>query len=247
MEFYQYKIMVIGCSIVLFLLEICLFAFLSNRLLAELIEKMFEIIRTDHQNFKMNFYGIQIELTTSRRFRLSLASQLSFITWITILLLMDGCVMQVHYLSTKDLCPIPISDCFTIGKLSTNERVVCQSGQILSNLTSSNVVCFIWVYAEQNTLNILNQIGICSSVFSLLCHTFKCSCRMSRKWWGLILLILLVLACQSLFIISLIINIPVTMTAKLLLVALSCLIINVLQLLQFTHHYKYYHSVTVIK
>ncbi len=237
--------MMIGCSIALLIFEICVFTLLSNRLLSELIEKMFEIIRLDHQKLKMNFYGIQIDLTSSRRFRLSLTCQLSFITWIIILLFTDGCIMQVHYLSKKDLCPIQTSDCFTIGKLSTDERIVCQPGQVLSNLTSSNVVCFIWVYAEQNTLNILNQIGICSSVFSLLCVTFKCSCRMSRKCWGFILLILLLLTCISIFIVSLIINIPVTMTAKLLLVALCCLTINVLQLLQFIHHYKSYHSITL--
>jgi len=238
MDYYDYQTVMSGCSAGLFLLELCILISLSKRLLAELIERAFEITRLDHQTLMMDFFGIQINLRSSRRFRLSLIFQLAGIASINLLLIIDGCIIQVHRLSGRDLCPPVLSDCFKMGIFGTNERVVCQPGQLLSNSTSSNAVCFVWVYREQNTLNILNQLGICSSVFSLLCHAFVCSCRISRKWWGLILLVFFVLIFVTLLIISLIIKIPISMTAKLLLTAASFLLLNVIQLLQFTHNYK---------
>jgi hypothetical protein len=247
MDFYNYQVIMFGCTVGLFFLELCILTSLSKRLLAELIERLFEITRLDHQTLMMNFFGIQINLESSRRFRLSLSFQLAVIASINLLLMMDGCILQAHHLSRRDLCPPGLSDCFKMEILSTHDRIVCQPGQLLSNFTSSNVVCFVWVYRDQNTLNILNQLGICSSVFSLLCHTFKCSCRMSRKWWGLILLVLFVLITLTLLIIPAIIKIQISATARLLLTAASFLLINVIQLRQFTHNYKSQYFLTSTK
>ena len=238
MEFYHYTAIILACPAILLFLGLCVFGFLPNRLLAELIERMFEIVRIDHQVLMMNFFGIKIDFVSSRRFRLSLVCQLSFTALVMLLLLISECIIQARHLSLEDLCPLQNSDCFALRNLWANERIFCQPGEILSNMTSSKAVCFVWVYAEQNTLSILNQIGICSSVFSLLCHAFRWSCRMSRKWWGLILLILGVLTFTTLLILSFIFEILADLTAKLLLIALSCLLINVIQLLQFTHFYK---------
>jgi hypothetical protein len=239
MEFHYYRAIFFGSYCVLFLLEISFFALLSNRLLAELVEKLFEIIRLDHQRLLMNFFGINIDFLSSRRFRLSLIIQLAFIPWITLLLLIDGCILQVQNLSNQDFCPLSANDCFLVRKSGTYERIVCPPGEILSNSIAIDIVCFVLIYNKQNTVSILNQIGICSSVFSLLCYAFKYTCRMSRKWWGLILLILLLVISITHFIVSfMIIEMKVSVTSKLLLIALSCLLINVIQLLQFTHYYK---------
>jgi hypothetical protein len=211
---------------------------LSNRLLAELIEKLFEIPRLDKQTLIMNFCGIEVDFKSSRRFRLSLIGQLAVIAWLITLLLIDGCIMQLQHLSEKDYCPIETSQCFMMGQFSKHERIVCEPGEAISNSTKVHVMCFVWVYAEQTTVNVLNQIGICSSVFALLCHVFKASCRMSRKLWGLILLILLNIASVALFIASVIIELNISLTSKLLLIGFSLLTSNVIQLFQFARYYK---------
>jgi hypothetical protein len=238
MKFNHYQAIMYGGSILLLLLEICLIVLLSNRLLAELIERIFEIPRLDQQTSIMNFFGVQIDLKSSRRFRLSFIVQLAIIAWINLLLLLDGCVLQVQHLSGQDLCPSETSDCFTMGEFSSHERIACEPGGIISNSTATHALCFIWVYSEQNTLNVLNQIGICSSVFELICHIFKFCCRVSRRRWGLILLTLLAISSLTLFIVSVVIEMRISMTTKLLLMGVSCLMINVIQLFQFTHHYK---------
>lgn len=248
MEFSDYRWMMVGCSVVLFVFLFSVLMVLPKRILAEMIEKFFDITRLDHRTFMMDFFGHHVDLLSSRRFRFSVIIQLADITCIAFLLLLDGCSMQVHYLTKKDMCPTGVYECFTFGKGSTHERMICSSGESLVNATSSKIVCFLWVYAEQNALSILNQIGICSSVFSLLCHSFKIFCRLSRKCWGLILLILLVLALITIVIIAFTIDLAMSMTAKLLCLSLSCLLINVIQLVQFSHHWKsHHHSVPLTK
>ena len=238
MEFQHYRLMMVGCSIALFLFLIFVLLLVSKRLLAELAEKLLYIIRLDHRTLMMDFFGHQIDLKSSRRFRFSIIIQLAVMTSIIFLLVLDGCSMQVHYLSKTDPCPGQMTDCFTYGRSSTHERVVCPPGQTVANTSSSNIVCFVWVYAEQNALTILNQIGICSSVFSLLCHSFKMFCRMSQKCWGFLLIIFFILISESIIITALAIDLSISMTAKLLLFALSCIMINVIQLRQFTHNYQ---------
>ncbi|CAF1509866.1 unnamed protein product [Adineta steineri] len=239
MKFEHYTGILFGGYGVLLLFEICFFMSLPNRLLAKLVEKLFGIIRLDHQRLIMNFFGINIDFLSSRRFRLSLIIQLAFIPWITLVLLVDGCIFQLQHLSGRDFCPVLDSDCFLMDKPLTYERILCPPGEILSNSTSTNAICFVLIYTEQSTISVLNQIGICSSVFSLLCHVFKGTCYMSHKWWGLIVFILLLIISVTLLIVSfLIIEMNISFTSKLLLTALSCLLINVMQLLQFTHYYR---------
>ncbi|CAF1390919.1 unnamed protein product [Adineta steineri] len=168
MEFEHYRAILFGGYGVLLLFEICFFISLPNRLLARLVEKLFGIIRLDHQRLIMNFFGINIDFLSSRRFRLSLIIQLAFIPWVTLILLVDGCIFQLQHLSGQDFCPLLDSDCFLMDKSLTYKKILCPPGEILSNSTSTNAICFVLIYAEQSTIAVLNQIGICSSYFAKL-------------------------------------------------------------------------------
>jgi hypothetical protein len=77
MEFRNYVAMLIGGAVALLIFELCVFISPSNRLLAELLEKLFEITRLDHQMLIMNFFCIQIDFISLRRFRLSLTDQIA--------------------------------------------------------------------------------------------------------------------------------------------------------------------------
>jgi hypothetical protein len=155
------------------------------------------------------------------------------------MLLFNGrCLLQVQQLSGHDLCPSSTSDCLTTIRYSPHERIACHPGQVLSNLTSSNVVCGVWIYSGQDAMSLLNQIGICSSVFSLLCQAFRCACLMSCKWWGLVLLTVLVVILITLLIAIFALQMQISINATFLLIGSICLLINVIQLFQFTHHYN---------
>lgn len=234
MEYNHYMTMLFGCSAVLLVIEVLFFALLSKRLLAELIENLFDINCIDQKDLSMSYFGHKINFSTNRRFRFSLSTQVAFILWMMILLLLDGCIMNIKFFSNDDICPPQPSDCFIGEKFSSPSRFICQSGEKISNQVNSTILCFIWVYPEQSTLGVLNELGICSSVFSLLCHAFKFACRISRKLLGLLVILCLLLGLIILFIISILGTILVSITTILLLAAFIFLLINVIQLLQFT-------------
>jgi hypothetical protein len=237
MELSNYRMLIFGGAAVLFVIEICVFVMLRNRLLAELLEKLFGITRLNPSGFLVNFSGIEIDFQSSQRFRISLICQLAVISWINILLFIDGCVMHAQHLYGNEKCPQEGSDCFILGSTSSHERISCQSDQMLFNSTAtSHILCFVLIYDKQNATSILNQMGICSSVFSLLCYTLKVSCRLLRHRWGLILQTILALALLTFLIVSIVLELRVSMTARLLTLGSSCLLINLIQLFQFIHH-----------
>ena len=235
LTFQDYRAIVSGVSAIVFIIEICACALLPNRFLAQLAEKFFGITRTDRDSLIVTFNRTQIDLASSRRFRLSLAVLLATIGWIYSLLLIDGCVMQVQHLSPKDACPSQTSACFVMGLSSTREIISCSPGEKLSNITSAHVVCFVWIYSTQNVVSVLNQLGICSSVYAIFCHVVKGSCRLSHKRWGLVLCIILAIGFVALSIIAYAIELRMSITAKLLSIACGCLLLNIIQLFQFTH------------
>jgi hypothetical protein len=61
MEYNTYTATILDFSAVLLVLENCVIISLSNRILAELVEKLFGIMRSDNQTLIMNFYGVQID------------------------------------------------------------------------------------------------------------------------------------------------------------------------------------------
>ena len=238
LSFEAYRGVLFGVSGGIFLLELCVCVLMPHRWLAMLGEKLFGITRSDRDSLVVTFCHTQVDLASSRRFRLSLALQLTTVGWIIILLLIDGCVMQIQHLAQDDLCPAQTSACFVIGLSSTHERIFCSTGQIMSNVTSSNGVCFVWIYSAQKVVSVLNQLGICSSVFAIFCLVVKGSYCLSHKRWGLVLCIILAIGFAALTVVSFAIELRISITAKLLSIACTCLLINVIQLFQFTYHYN---------
>lgn len=205
---------------------------------AELIEKTFGIVRCNKQEWIMNFYGVQINFLSSRRFRLSLIFQLAAIAWIIVLVLLDGWLLQVRQLSSHDTCPQQSSDCFSLTSIVSHVRINCEPGHKLTNLTSSKAMCFVWMYNELSTVAFINQIGISSSIISILCHAFKGFCCISRKWFGLILLILFALGGVVAFTVTYILLTDISMIGSLLIMGLCGILINVIQLNQFTYNFQ---------
>ena len=233
-----YRALFYSCAAAIFALETCFLLLIPHCVLAELFEKVFQITRSGSNVLMMNFFGVNVDFGSSRRLRLSLIGQLATIASINILLFVDGCVIQVQHLSGEDLCPKANSDCFLMGVkgVSSHSRVPCELGQAMSNSTTSYVACFIWVYGEQNAMSVINQIGICSSVFSLMCHALRASCRLSHKWWGLLILTLIALGSLAALIVLMVIELKVSVIALLLLMGCTILLFNVIQLFQFIHH-----------
>lgn len=237
-EFDTYRWILLGIEFGLLFIEILILFLLPKRLLASLIANQFAIPRNDKQHFVMNFSGIEIDFLASRRFRISLILQFANIIWIIMLLFVYEWILQIQLLSESDICPQKTSDCFVFKNLISNQRFECEPRQPIMNSNSSNILCFAWVYSDVDAIVILNQIGICSSVYSLLCLSFKLLCDFSRKLTGLILIALFTAGGIATLALALTVKIYISMTGLLVVFGFCGLTINVLQLRQFTSQYQ---------
>ena len=243
MNFDQSRGILLGCSTVLLLLIIGFCLLLPKRTIVKIIEKLFNIDRPDPTKPAILFYGVEVDLKSSRRVRYSFITLLAILIWINMLLLVDGCILRVLNLSLDDPCPTLNSKCFEIISISSHPSFDCPVGGTVSNISDSYVICFVWIYQQQHAVEVLNQLGICSSVFSLLCHGFQGLCCLGRKWWGLLILIFTSTVLMGFIIASLIIEFNISMTAKLLLLGADCLTLNVIHIVRFTHYPRWYYSI----
>lgn len=235
MNFDHYRGLLFGIAGVVFLAEFVFFKCLPKFLLTEIIEKLFNIKRIDSHSYVFHFYGVEVDLRLSRRFRYSFIFLIATLIWINILIIIDGCVLQFQNISMNDPCPSAKGACFVMGKITSHSRVDCLPGEMFTNSSGEYLGCFIWVYSQQTAVDVLNQIGICSSIFSLLCYAFRALSRMSHCWWGLVLLIILFLSSFVFSIVSFVIELKLSMTARLLNFAVAAITLNTIQLLEFTH------------
>lgn len=238
MTFETYRSIIFSFTYGLLFVEIAVALSLPNRLLANIIEYQFSITRSDKEKLIMNFYGIKISFLSSRRFRLSLIFQLVIILWIVGLVCFDGWILQLNQLPNGEACPSQPSDCFNFNSLASNERLYCEPGEILVNATSKKAICFSWMYNRINAMQIINQLGIATSIFSLLSFAFKIACYISRKWYGLIFIILLTLGATIVNILAYTFTIYISITAMQLITGLGAICSNVAQLYQFTYSYE---------
>ena len=238
MEYIAYTLILFGTALGLFALEIIIFLLLPNGLVVKLIEQQFGIKKSGKKESLMNFYGMEIDLLSARRFRWSLICQLAGTVLIILLLFIHGWLIRIENLTDRNTCPTQTSDCFVYRSILSNYPIHCEPGQPFSNWTSLKLICFVWIYEDAKAIDMLNQLGICSSVFTLLCHSFRWMCRLSRKWFGLILIILWAFVCIAMIILSYSGRIRLSLTGLLLFIGFCCLFINVTQLYQFTRHYK---------
>ena len=238
MEYERYGVFLFGGSFGLLLFVLLLTCLLPNRTLAGLFEKQFGIMQSNKEQLIVNFYGVEIKFLSSQRFRLSLVWQYAAIIWTVLVLFIDGCLFQVQTLSESEMCPKYAIDCFIYENIVSNTRITCNPGQSLSSWNSSDFLCFVWVYNEIRAIDVLNQMGIATGVFSLLCHSFKWLCCLSRKWFGLALIILILLASITSTILSYTGIIQISMIGGLLIMDLFGLLINVIQLRQYTYLHK---------
>ena len=238
MEYETYRSVLFGNAFGLFFCVLLVVYLLPNRLLAELFEKQFDVVRSNKEQWIVNFYGVEINFLASWRFRLSLIWQFAGTTWTILLLLNNGWLFQARDLSEHEMCPIHAIDCFTYESMISNARIPCNPGEPLSSWNSSSFLCFVWVYKEVRAVDILNEIGITSSVFSFSCYGFKWLCCLSRKRFGLALIILLLIASLTSTILSFIGSIRISILGLLLLADSCALLINVTQLFQYTYRHQ---------
>lgn len=141
-----------------------------------LIRRMFGIEYSSSDNTlensaKLNLYGINVELKEKKGWcfnipRACLWFTTSTVIGMTLLVFIDGIILNVIYLSSNQKCPENGDmDCYSTS--NKNKYFFCNSSDILIPESLGPVVCYRWFKKGMSTLEILEQIGLCTGIFQM--------------------------------------------------------------------------------
>ena len=182
MQSYEhYAAIIYGIFFGLIVIYLILFTFfIPIRDFALLLKSLFrmEIDTTIHgssRKYTMNLYGESIDLKKSRCFRFHLSAIVGVLLAFITMTFVFGCVVTMEYFYSGDLCPSRPKDCFvfsnSFSQAAPIDQFICNPGETIqvSNSTSYRyVVCYGYDFGAQSTLDILNQLGICTGILSIL-------------------------------------------------------------------------------
>jgi hypothetical protein len=196
-------------------------------------------VTNDDKEIMLHVYGSQVNVSTNKRLRVSFKILVLVSFHIVSLVFVDGCILSRSNLSPNSMCPTSFTtDCFYFkSTFSFEERYLqCQFGEPVSatNVTAEVIVCYTWMIKSQTITTILSQLGICSSILSLVGLFFRCLYHLARfKCWGTLLVITLGLAMIVIpIILWTIFQVTITSMATMLIVTAFILLVNVLFLVR---------------
>jgi hypothetical protein len=99
-------------------------------------------------------------------------------------------------------------------------------------MSASYAVCYGFVLPDQSSIDILNQLGVCTGILSLVESLYPLAYKFGRQKIGRICLILLLCIMVTLEIIVLSIQLNITFTTIILLTLTEVLLFNIF----FLHH-----------
>jgi hypothetical protein len=114
----------------------------------------------------IDFYGVVIDLpATIRGFapRLALVLMSGAVITAAIMLFLSGIILIHEYIPPNSKCPSDGDmDCYTI----TNTTIYfhCNSSDIRIDESLGGLICFRWTKENLGTIDILNQIGLCTGL-----------------------------------------------------------------------------------
>ncbi|CAF0965272.1 unnamed protein product [Adineta steineri] len=154
-------------------------------------------ISNNDREIILDVYGNRMNFSTNRKLRIAIRIGVISCTYMMALIFVDGCIVSRNVLVSTDVCPMKTRmDCFyfqSVFDVSANP-FFCPSNEVISttNVTAHLLTCYKWEILSQSLTGILSQMGICSSIVSLIGLLFKYLYLLAyRKYWGTILTIIL--------------------------------------------------------
>ena len=139
------------------------------------------------------------------RFQLSktVASRIPFILALGMCLLVislvfiEGCVFSSRQIFARKLCSDRIPNCYLFKTRFTSFKpistFVCDPEYpvIPANVTANHAVCYGFVLPEQSSIDLLNQLGVCTGILSLVDSIYPVAYRFASQKRGRLTLLIL--------------------------------------------------------
>ncbi|CAF3316162.1 unnamed protein product [Rotaria socialis] len=148
--------------------------------------------KDDEQHETLNVYGVPFELKRGKQFfsiiaRICLSLTAAVVIGVTLIVFVDGIILNVIYLSPNEKCPEDGDmDCYSTS--GNNRYFHCNSSETLIPTYLGSATCYKWFKKGISTLEILEQIGLCAGLIQvfnwvvnlylrLLLYSYRCPCE----------------------------------------------------------------------
>ncbi|CAF3472899.1 unnamed protein product [Rotaria sordida] len=173
---------------------------LSLQRLVILLESVFrfkQVRNIGNDYIVIDVCGDQFEISKTISTRLPFVFALGTCLLVTILVFMEGCIFSTRHVYSTKACSDRIPNCYLFKSHFTSFRplyeFICEPNKpvIPSNMSASYAVCYGFVLPDQSTIDILNQLGVCTGILSLVEYLYPLAYKFGRQKYGWICLIFL--------------------------------------------------------
>jgi hypothetical protein len=175
---------------------------LPLRRLAIILESVFhfkEVRSIGDELITIDVCDDPFELSKTVASRIPFIIALGMCLLVIILVFIEGCVFSSRQIFATKLCSDRIPYCYLFRTRFTSFHPMsvyeCEPDKpvIPANVTANHAVCYGFILPEQSSIDLLNQLGVCTGILSLVDSLYPVAYRFaSRKRGRITLLILLV-------------------------------------------------------
>jgi hypothetical protein len=204
--------------------------------LAGLLEMMFhfkEIRNIGKDYVVIDICGDKFEIINTIPSRFPFAAAAGMCLLVSILVFIEGCIFSTRHVYSARVCSTRTPNCYLFGEdLSAFKPLynfVCEPDLpvIPSNMSASYAVCYGFVLPDQSSIDILNQLGVCTAIQELVRFLYPQAYKFAREQYGRVILFIILCALIILEIIVFSIQINISFTTIILFMLVDVLLINI--------------------
>jgi hypothetical protein len=227
-------------SIIVLLGAIVLLKMPLTRLVA-LLESVFhfkQVRNIGSEYVVINVCDDNFELLDTLLSRLPFVFALGMCLLVAILVFIEGCIFSTRHVYSTRVCSTRTPNCYLfqsdLSKFVPLYNFVCEPDEpvIPSNMSASYAVCYGFVLPDQSSIDILNQLGVCTGILELVRYLYPVAYKSGREKFGRIFLIGFLIMLVILEIIVLSIQLNISFMTVILITLTEVLLVNIF----FLHH-----------
>ena len=179
---------------------------LPLRRLTDLLESVFHfrpVRNLENRYIIINVCNDKFELSKTIWSRFPFIVVLGMCLLVIILVFIEGCIFSARHVYAKKLCSDRIPNCYLFRSRFTSfepfDQYVCQGDQpvIPANISANYAICYGFVLPDQTSIDLLNQLGVCTGILQLVDYVYPLAYRWGRHKAGRAFLLLMLVGLIS--------------------------------------------------
>ena len=200
---------------ILFLVSVVLIILLKIPLqkLTDLLESVFHfrtVRNLENRYIIINVCNDKFELSKTVWSRIPFIIALGMCLLVIILVFIEGCIFSARHVYAKKQCSDRIPNCYLFKARFTSlepfYQYVCEGDHpvIPANMSANYAVCYGFVLPDQTSIDLLNQLGVCTGILQLVDYIYPLAYRWGRRKSGraVLLTTVIVLIATEIFVLA---------------------------------------------